>query len=363
MDRLYRRRNPEPAPLRIFVSYRRGDSAAYAGRLYDALGSRFGEENVFMDVDAIELGSDFHEAIEAAISACDVAIALIGRNWLSIADEEGRRRLDDPEDVLRLELESALARDLVVIPACVQGAALPAPGELPPPLAPLARRQAAELRDTSWGVDVARLFARLEELAAERSRPPEPDVARRRGRRPRAFVPALVAAVVAIAAGSAMVLADGDGADRGSAASPVDERRLLSVIPQPLRSECAAIDWGPDAALASVECSGARLDVEYHLFESSSVLNAWYELGREDARVEPGSGSCTGSAFGGESAYTVEGEDAGRYFCFLDDDEPHLVWTDERAAVGADAHVWEGTGRPAAESLLRQWRCCLELLP
>jgi hypothetical protein len=96
---------------RIFVSYRRQESKDFAGRLYDRLADQFGEGQVFIDVDAIEPGVDFAEAITRAVAACQVLLAVIGPNWLTITDERGRRRLDDPDDFVRLEIEAALARD------------------------------------------------------------------------------------------------------------------------------------------------------------------------------------------------------------------------------------------------------------
>jgi hypothetical protein len=110
---------------RIFISYRRDDSAGYAGRLYDRLAAHFEPENVFMDIDAIEPGLDFVEVIEQAVGSCDVLIALIGKQWLAIKDGQGRRRLENPEDFVRLEIKTALDRNIRVIPALVGGAAMP----------------------------------------------------------------------------------------------------------------------------------------------------------------------------------------------------------------------------------------------
>ena len=118
--------------LRIFLNYRREDTSGHAGRLYDALAGRFGRDNVFMDVDTIGLGSDFATVIEGAVKQCDVLVALIGSRWLDAADADGRRRLDDPDDFVRLELESALTSDLSVVPVTVQGAVFPDPSVLPP---------------------------------------------------------------------------------------------------------------------------------------------------------------------------------------------------------------------------------------
>jgi hypothetical protein len=103
---------------RVFISYRRHDCAGHAGRLYDHLVERFGDDGVFMDIDAIEPGADFGERIENAIDMCSVLIALIGDQWLDIADSGGRRRLDNPSDLVRLEIGGALRRrDIRVIPA------------------------------------------------------------------------------------------------------------------------------------------------------------------------------------------------------------------------------------------------------
>ena len=81
-------------------------------------------------------------------------------------------------------------------------------------------------------------------------------------------------------------------------------------------------------------------------------------LSREEAGIAEGSGSCEDARFPGEGAYTVAGDEVGRWFCFMDDDEPNLVWTDGRTSVGAIAEIWKGSGQPAAESLVTQWQCC-----
>ena len=164
-----RSRDPQSpdSPLRVFLSYRRDDASGHAGRLYDLLAARYGANRVFMDIDAIPLGSEFGETINRAVAACDVLIALIGRNWLEVRDAGGHRRLDDPDDFVRREIESALAQDVVVVPASVQGAELPRAQELPASLAPLTRRQGIQLSDTGWQDDVGRLIRRLEAVTRE----------------------------------------------------------------------------------------------------------------------------------------------------------------------------------------------------
>lgn len=123
-----------------------------------------------MDVDAIDPGEDFTQVVEQSVGSCDVLLALIGRTWVTTADEEGRRRLDKPSDWVRVEIRTALDRpDTRVIPTLVQGAHMPRSDDLPPELQKLAHRNAFEIRDSRWRADVQRLIADLEELARERA--------------------------------------------------------------------------------------------------------------------------------------------------------------------------------------------------
>jgi TIR domain len=150
----------------IFISYRRKQSKDFAGRLSDRLADRFGEGQVFMDVDAIEPGVDFAEEISHAVAACKVLLAVIGPGWLTAADERGRRRLDNPDDFVRLEIEAALARDVRVIPILVEHAVMPGQEDLPESLAGLARRQALRMWHESFHSDADRLATVIErELA------------------------------------------------------------------------------------------------------------------------------------------------------------------------------------------------------
>src|SRR5215470_7940466 len=125
---------------KLFINYRREDTAPYAGRLYDRLIQHFGEDQVFMDVDQIEPGEDFVEVIDRRVGTCDVAIVAIGPRWLDATDESGKRRLDDEEDFVRMEIVAALQRNVLVIPVLVDGARMPRKQDLPEPLAPLSRR-------------------------------------------------------------------------------------------------------------------------------------------------------------------------------------------------------------------------------
>ena len=149
---------------RVFISYRREDSAAYAGRLYDAMVARFGEHNVFMDLD-IAPGIDFVEQITENVSSCQVLIEVMGPRWATVKNDDGGVRIADPEDFVRLELEIALKRpEVTLIPVLVSGARMPDPDVLPPELRPMTRRNALELSDGRWHYDVGRLNNTLDEL-------------------------------------------------------------------------------------------------------------------------------------------------------------------------------------------------------
>jgi frataxin-like iron-binding protein CyaY len=145
----------------IFVSYRRTDAPGHAGRLFDRLVDRFGEAGVFKDLDSMEPGADFVEVIEETIAGCDALIAVIGRDWLA-AEAGGSRRLDDPEDWVRLEIANALKRKIRVVPVLVSGASMPSAADLPEDLQPLARRHAIELSETAWLAQVNQLIDALE---------------------------------------------------------------------------------------------------------------------------------------------------------------------------------------------------------
>jgi hypothetical protein len=145
----------------IFISYRRNDSEGEAGRLFDDLVNQFGEASVFMDVAAIDIGRDFRKAIDESVATCAVVLTIIGRNWLDEKNQLGQRRLDDPNDFVRLETGSALKRDIPVIPVLVQGATMPRPEQLPEDLRELAYRNGVELTHARWSSDLQILIKGL----------------------------------------------------------------------------------------------------------------------------------------------------------------------------------------------------------
>jgi amino acid transporter len=175
----------------IFISYRREDSSGHAGRLLDRLGSYFGEEHVFIDIDTIQPGADFSEVIDERVGSCAVMLVVISARWLTSSDSHGTRRLDNPDDFVRREIRGGIEHGVTLIPVLVGGASMPTVSDLPPDIADLASKQACELHDKGFHryVDqmvsvVARKLRDAEERekreAVERARTKRDDVTRRK---------------------------------------------------------------------------------------------------------------------------------------------------------------------------------------
>lgn len=156
---------------KIFVSYRRQDASGEAGRLVDHLQEAFGEDSVFLDVETIEAGLDFVQAIEKALSSCKVLIAMIGPHWATIKDSKGNLRLFNEDDFIRIEISAALKRDIRVIPVLVNGAVMPSPEELPEDLRSLTRRHAQELSSSRWKYDSDQLTSVLSKFIEPKAQP------------------------------------------------------------------------------------------------------------------------------------------------------------------------------------------------
>lgn len=180
---------PMPGPtFAIFVSYRRDDSEYIVGHLKEELEERLPGASVFVDISAIPLGADFRAVLDKSIEQCDVVLAVIGKQWLNIANADGQRRLDDPDDFVRLELQAALAKDKKLIPVLVSGTRMPVAEQLPADLQPLAFKHALDLRPgLDFRGDIRRLVASLQDfrrarepevgpLAAPQDLPPSPPV-------------------------------------------------------------------------------------------------------------------------------------------------------------------------------------------
>ena len=147
----------------IFINYRRDKSGHVAGRLHNSLAPTFGRSKLFMDVDNIPVGRDFEDYLKSQVAACDAMLAVIGPNWLAAKDDTGKRRLDNPDDFIVIEIGTALTRNIPVVPVLVDGARMPKASELPDSLKLLARRQAIQVRHTSFSSDAEALVKRLRE--------------------------------------------------------------------------------------------------------------------------------------------------------------------------------------------------------
>jgi len=150
---------------KIFISYRRDDSADYAGRLYDRLAGHFGRDHVFLDIDQIEPGEVFDNVIKEKLATVQAAVVLIGKHWLDIADANGQRRLDHPADWVRLEITALLERNIRVIPVLIGGTPMPKLEQLPECLVPLTRRHALEITSHArFHTDTDKLIKVLEKI-------------------------------------------------------------------------------------------------------------------------------------------------------------------------------------------------------
>lgn len=148
----------------IFISYRREDAADVTGRINDRLRQHYGEEAIFTDVDNIPFGVDFRTYLDEEVSQCKVLLAVIGRNWLMVKNDKGRPRLHDPTDFVRIEIESALQRNIPVVPLLVHGTGMPSVDKLPESLQELTFRNGTPIRpDPDFHKDMDRLIKGLDQ--------------------------------------------------------------------------------------------------------------------------------------------------------------------------------------------------------
>ena len=157
------------SPVRMFLSYRRDDVPDAADRLAESLARRFGKSQVFLDIDKIDIGAPFAKIVGEWVASCDVLLAVIGRGWIDATNDDGCRRLADPNDYVRLEIEAALSRDIRVVSVLIHGATIPKDTQLPASLVPLLERNAIELNRKYWDIDVEGLADAIERIASERS--------------------------------------------------------------------------------------------------------------------------------------------------------------------------------------------------
>ena len=249
----------------LFMSYRRSDTPDAVGRIYDRLVSEFGKARVFKDVDSIPLGQDFRGHLNDIVGGCAAVLAIIGPRWTDTRNAAGQRRLEDPEDFVRIELEAALSRDIPVVPVLVGHAAMPGSAELPASLTSIAYRQSIEVRpDPDFHNDATRLVSALQKILD----PNAPDVAPHTGRK-RSWAFALTAAAFLLIAGLAFL------AWTNLRSSPLPEIRTEISTPEADRPQDFALS--PDGRYIAF----AARDGE--------VTRLWLRsLASEDARSLPG---------------------------------------------------------------------------
>jgi hypothetical protein len=238
------------AASKIFINYRREDSRADAGRLYDRLHDLY-PTKVFRDVGSLEPGVEWRDAINRVLADSDACMVVIGKSWLTITDTQGKRRLDDARDTVRQELQTALTSGMRVFPILVGGARMPSEEELPECLQALARRNAIELSEQDWNEDFDKLVSALERALGWSARP------RRKAGSQTALLTVAGVVALCVLAVAALVFSNMLGSNmlRPKAAAPSLEKTpppqeaasLKTVVPQPERADDAKIP-GPAAA-------------------------------------------------------------------------------------------------------------------
>lgn len=256
----------------IFISYRRKDSAGSTGRLHDRLCLEFGKEEIFIDVEDIPVGQPFVEYIKQQVRACSVVLVIIGPQWTTMPDASGKPRIHNPDDVVHLEIATALQERKPIIPVLVEQATMPQPHELPQDLVPLTSINASELPARHWEQAVVELIDVLRRLLPQVA-PPRPHVASPTGqtatsvtRKQQRFGGARLLALGAVVGFAlvvgAMLLAPNPPADPAVTASDSTNLDLSSAAAAPDSESSAAVD-----ALPNVE------DVEESLAQANIVLS------------------------------------------------------------------------------------------
>jgi hypothetical protein len=350
-----------PPGVQIFISYRHDDASGQAGRLADRLVARFGQDHVFMDIDNIAPGLDFRNVVQKAVNSCEIFLAVIGKHWVDATDSKGNRRIDNPDDYVRLEVDAALNRDVRVVPVLVEGAAMPTPDELPESLAPLSFRHAVAL-GSNFHSDVSDLITRLEKVEHAQTQASRRQVldaefadrGRRGGRGGRTAAPevedrdetprtlsvhrksvlyafaALLLIVAAVGAAVGLHRNESPGAARSG-------RSLEGLVPFFGEWHCRKVTPPSAEIVEQAHCApkaGADA-VDLSLFSSSRAIHDTYAREVKNVRlVSPtkitiNSGRCTKSDWGGEEVWMhAQGVLAGRKLCYLTSSgESYLVWT------------------------------------
>jgi len=247
--------------VQVYLSYRRNDVGGYAGRLADALRQRLGAKSIFQDVTAIPLGQAFTAVIDRALDESDVVLAVIGPGWLTASTPEGRPRLLEPDDFVRLEVARALQREVRVVPVLVGGARLPTAAALPEDLQGLVERQGIVLRDESWYQDVESLARSL------RGEPAVPPGHGRWWPRRRVLIAAAAGLLVSAGVGAALLLLPSGGS--GGQSSP-SEGSYTAAKPWRLRIDGTDYGLGCTVTLTAGD-SGTPIQVAEDVYGITRV--------------------------------------------------------------------------------------------
>jgi tetratricopeptide (TPR) repeat protein len=349
----------------IFINYRREDTAAQASALFSFISDHFGADRVFMDVDSIASGASFVTAIQQAVSQCDVLLALIGRNWLAIADRSGKRVIEDPDDFVRAEIETALRREIPVIPVLVDGATLPRTEDLPPSLRSLTTRQAVELSQAHFRDDATRLISDINHWLGDE--PGQPAEAEEMPSQPPDEES------VRLSDAQQAALAEAQRAVERNPNDPDAYSRLASLMQAAGHTEEAldlarhAVDLNPDDAelyssVAGLLQAGGRTDEALDLARHAVELDpANPELGRqlaallqETGRTDEASAALQRAVL--PSSYLAGGIDTDRVdpTCDIPLSRDHLnesVWVSMLATVIVD----KATPMPLSVGLFGEW--------
>ena len=396
---------------KVFITYRREETAGHAGRLYDAMVARFGEDNVFMDVDMAP-GVDFVERITEAVAACHVLIVVMGPRWATVQDEQGRARLADPEDFVRLEVETALRRpDVTPIPVLVAGARMPKREDLPPELGAITRRNALELGDQRWRYDVGRLISTLDQLLAEMpvgGGPPSPErsvATRKPGPAPgdsapgaaETAPPSMVAAatsakskpaapwtgggrrqrwaLLGVAAIAVIVVAvvltanrDGgngsadNGGDTSANQETGDAQELLKMLPASIRGSCRddpteqwMVEQSEPPALAQVNCESAEVGNDYLTYgrwESPTKARAWLKNVKKFYSSSSSTDACSSRIKTAMQSELPQAESGCVDRRRARGKGIVMAWNEDQSPVAGDFHLVDNHNQEAA---LKKW--------
>lgn len=315
----------------IFISYRRDNSRHASGRLADDLTNAFGEASIFRDIEGIEPGVDFTRSLEKALRSCAVMLVVIGPQWLDAVDAQGKRRLEQPDDWVRLEIETALARDIRVIPILLEGTPLPAAEALPKALQPLRKRQAIELSDARWRGDVERLVQTLARVpgihrVAPASATPAAAPAAKGGSRKQLWIGAVlgIAGLLVIAG----LFGESDEPPVPDGPATEDSVRRLSVPPPPGDGEPLVAASPPAAAPAQVpDLSGLwRTSTgETYVFEQQG-RNVSFEAEAGGQSIGGGRGQLDGDTLRLTMTLRVQGVVMGSANCDMQPSPDRRSW-------------------------------------